>query len=187
MAAGNSTAQVFEVEQTPRAVLGGSVGLFRISFDKFTDVYDSRVGPAYGGSLAIRVWDPYFLMVAGRTFSRDGKAINTQDPISWTEKWINIGARRIVFGPRVNSYVGFGFSFFRAEEDQLSGILKGEDGRRNASGFFLDLGVDFRMTRKVAIFINLELTSATSGGFSGFEAGSIGGFFFGTGIHLYPF
>jgi len=185
--AAEARAQVLETEDTPRVAIGGSVGLFRISLDEFTQVYNHRVGPALGGSVAVRVLDPYFLMVAARTFQQNGKTVSRQTAISWSERWINVGVRRIFFGERVNSFVGFGLAFFRAAEDTPSGILRRDNGKRKASGFFLDFGVDLRMTRQLAAFLDLELTSASAGGLSGFEASSIGGFYFSGGLHVYPF
>ena len=192
----NSRARDYLYNQ-PEILLGGDFGLFRISLDQFEDIYTNRWGTSYGGFAGIRVFKGYYLMGKYGQFEKSGKQgthvesdLDLKDA-NWRESWYQVGLR--VHPPivkKLNSYYGFGLSFFNVEEvDSLSAFNNQNETNQNetGSGFYMELGLEYFPTEKLAAFFQFEISSGGIRGKTGFEAMSVGGYRLTTGISFWPF
>ena len=176
---------------------GGDFGLFRISLDQFEEVYTNRWGTSYGGFAGVRFLGGYYLIGKYGQFEKSGKQgthnFSGQDlkNASWTEEWYQIGLR--VHPPivkKLNSYYGFGISFFKVDEvDSLSVFYSENKTNQNdtGSGFYMELGLEYFPTELLAAFFHFEISSGGIRGKTGFEAMSVGGYRLTTGISFWPF
>jgi hypothetical protein len=177
-------------ESRERLIVSGNAGNFRISFDGFKELYGARNGLTVGAAAIVKIYTPYYAIVKYRQFDKDNEVL--QGGISrqqkWEERWYNIGVRYLSYGERkVTSFFGFGFSFFNINESgplSVFGISR-EPGKRDASGFFLDGGLEYRFSRYASFYFEIEVTSAGIEGKSGFEGSSVGGFLIGGGINVF--
>jgi hypothetical protein len=171
-----------------RLILGGNVGSFRISYDGFKELYGGRSGLTLGALAIVKIATPYHAMVKYRQFEKDSDVLRAgvMQQQLWEEKWYNIGMRYLAYGDRkLTSYFGFGFAIFRIKETGPASVFGREPGKRDASGFFLDGGLEYRFIKLASLYFELEVTSAGIEGKSGFEGASVGGFLIGTGINLF--
>ncbi len=191
-----ANAQDFEYA-LPRLVVGGSGALFRISLDQFESVYQSRLGPSYGGFAGIRVYTGHYLLFKYANFQQDGKTgthaesgLNLRDA-KWQEQWYNLGVRIHPFtARRTQSYYGFGVVFYDVQEQpQLSVFSSTSEEKKSelGNGFFLELGIEYFLHPRLAPFFELEVSSGGVRGKTGFEAFSVGGFRFALGVNWWPF
>ena len=180
----------------PRLVLGGSGALFRISLDQFESVYKSRLGPSYGGFAGIRVYTGHYLLFKYASFQQDGKegthgesGLNLRDA-RWQEQWYNVGVRIHPFqAGRTQSYYGFGVVFYDVKEQPQLSVFDSKSEEKNSelgNGFFLELGIEYFVHRRLASFFELEVASGGVRGKTGFEAFSVGGFRFALGVNWWP-
>ncbi|MDQ7063429.1 MAG: hypothetical protein Q9P90_04190 [candidate division KSB1 bacterium] len=186
----------FEMAPAPgRLSIGASGGFFRISYDDFDNYYKGRTGFVYGGHVNLRVKAPYHLVVKYRQFS---KSTTFQDrrqtyDLNWRQRWINVGVRYMgIDRETMSNYFSFGFAFFDIVEtggvSVFSGVLvSGDEKKTTASGFFIDFGLHYPLSPRMAVNFDVELTSAGPKGKSGFEGTSVGGFLFGIGLVLFLF
>ncbi|MCR4437704.1 MAG: hypothetical protein QHJ34_01505 [bacterium] len=182
--------------EEPHFVVGLKGGEFRVSLDRFEEVYASRWGPCYGADAALRVYGNLYAFCGGRRFEKAGKEASwPQDVLSsdayWREKWLLLGIRRWSFGERRwGSAVGLGYAFFWVEENPHRAVLappQGEATHQTGRGFFLSVSIDYSWRPWLGVASELEITSAGVGGRTGFEGSSIGGFFFSLGLNIRPF
>ena len=97
----------------PRIIAGGSAAQFRISLDRYEEVYDGRWGFAYGWFAGVRVYANMYITVSGRYFEKDGKADAIHSEAHWKENWYLIGIRRWMIGEKkFGSSIGIGYAFF---------------------------------------------------------------------------
>jgi hypothetical protein len=171
-----------------RLIIGGSAGIFRISYDGFNRLYGGRSGLTLGAAAMAKVYAPYYAMLKYRQFEKDG-TVNVDSASrsqQWKENWYNVGVRYHSFSERkVSSYFGFGFAFFNIEETGPFSIFGQKPGKRNASGFFLDGGFEYRFINRASFYFEIEVTSAGIKGKSGFEGSSVGGFLVGLGVNVF--
>ena len=186
-----ASAQGYRDDGRDRLIIGGNVGIFRISFNDFTEVYDKRSGLTLGGTGLLKIRVPYYLAVKYRHFEKDGSAVvnNVSQPQNWKENWYTAGVRYLSYGERkVISYFGFGFAFFKIKETGTASVFAGRNpGRHSASGFFLDGGLEYRFSKFASLDFEIEVTSAGLEGKSGFEGSSVGGYLFSVGTKLFVF
>jgi opacity protein-like surface antigen len=184
-----ASAQRYSDDGRDRLIIGGNAGIFRISFNDFTRVYDKRSGITLGGTGLLKIRVPYYLAVKYRHFEKDGSVDvdNVSQPQSWKENWYTAGVRYLSYGERkVISYFGFGFAFFNIKETGTVSVFGREPGKkRNASGFFLDGGLEYRFSKYASLDFEIEVTSAGLEGKSGFEGSSVGGYLFSIGAKLF--
>ena len=186
-------AQTFNYKAPPRLVLGGSLGRFRISYDDFDKIYDSRWDNAFGGFATYMVSAPYNVVVKYRNFSRTDQFTTTDNrklALEWDEKWYNVGLRYAVLSRRgFSNYFGFGFTFMKIEEAGEYSVFSQEDlgKERDAGGFFIEFGLHYSLMEYLSLFSELEITSAGLEGKSGFEGNSVGGYYVGVGASLLLF
>jgi len=195
-AGGVSTASSQIPADEPRLILGLRGGEFRVSLDRFEEVYASRWGFCFGGDAAARVYGNLYAFVGGRRCAIAGNdeghvGASPRGQAHWEEKWLLVGVRRWSLGERRwGSAVGLGYAFFWVEEDPEVAVLplaKGGGGTQKGRGFFLTVSIDYSLRPWFALATELEVTSAGVGGRSGFEGSSIGGFFFSLGVNVRPF
>jgi hypothetical protein len=173
-----------------RLIIGGNAGIFRVSYDNFTDIYDKRSGVTLGATGLLKIRAPYYAAVKYRHFEKDGDFVvnNVSQPQNWKENWYNLGVRYLSYGDRkVISYFGFGFAFFNITETGTASVFGRAPGKRNASGFFLDGGLEYRFVKYASLSFEIEVTSAGLEGKSGFEGSSVGGFLFAIGANIFVF
>jgi hypothetical protein len=186
-----ASAQRYADDGNDRLIIGGNAGIFRVSYDGFTQVYDKRSGVTLGGTGLLKIRVPYYLAVKYRHFEKDGSVDvgNVLQPQNWKENWYTVGVRYLSYGERkVISYFGFGLAFFKLEETGTISIFAGrEPGKRSASGFFLDGGLEYRFSKYASLDFEIEVTSAGLEGKSGFEGSSVGGYLFSLGAKLFVF
>jgi hypothetical protein len=186
-----ASAQRYRDDGRDRLIIGGDAGIFRVSYDGFTQVYDKRSGATLGGTGLLKIRVPYYLAVKYRHFEKDGSAAvnNVLQPQSWKENWYTAGVRYLSYGERkLLSYFGFGFAFFNIKETGTRSVFAGRaPGKRSASGFFLDGGLEYRFSKYASLNFEIEVTSAGLEGKSGFEGSSVGGYLFGIGTKLFVF
>ncbi|MGH7450368.1 MAG: hypothetical protein ACRENG_03415 [bacterium] len=180
-----ASAQRYADDGNDRLIIGGDAGIFRVSYDGFTRVYDKRSGATLGATGLLKIRVPYYLAVKYRHFEKDGS--NVSQPQSWKENWYTAGVRYLSYGERkVISYFGFGFAFFNIRETGTVSVFVGrEPGKRSASGFFLDGGLEYRFSKYASLDFEIEVTSAGLEGKSGFEGSSVGGYLFSIGAKLF--
>ncbi len=178
--------QELGMESPEKVIVGGGVGVFRISYDDFSELYDGRSGFTYGGQLLYRVYAPYFLVAKLNMFEKEGLLDSTGAKINWRQRGINLGVRYISYRDRkLVSYFGFGFVFYNIKEEGALSLFSAGDGNRNATGLFLDGGLEYRFVKRASLFFDLEVSSAGLKGKSGFQGNSVGGFSIGAGINLF--
>jgi len=185
--AGASYAQ-FGEQPSDRLMLAGSAGLFRVNHENFTRIYGRRSGLALGGAAVVTIRTPYHVVMKYRHFTLEHAvtAAGVPTQLEWRESWINAGVRYLNRGlGKVGNFFGFGLAFFRVKESGPLSLFREAGVKRNASGFFLDLGLDYRFVRRPAFFIELEITSAVIGGGTGFEGSSVGGYLLNAGLNLF--
>jgi len=181
----------------PRFMLGGDVAAFRISLMDFENLYANRWGASFGGFAGVRAFGAYYFTVKYGNFHQNGKeGIDPSTGSSfasakWREQWGKIGFR--VHPPlerKWSSFYGFGIAAYRISENaQLSFFEtdQQESTEEIGSGFYLEAGINYFVDPKAALFFELEIASGGVGGRSGFEAMSVGGWRFATGLSLWPF
>jgi len=186
-----ASAQQYADDGNDRLIIGGDAGIFRVSYDGFTRVYDKRSGVTLGATGLLKIRVPYYLAVKYRHFEKDGSVVDTNNvsqPQNWKENWFTVGVRYLSYGDRkVISYFGFGFAFFNINENSstVSVFVGREPGKRSASGFFLDGGLEYRFSKYASLDFEIEVTSAGLEGKSGFEGSSVGGYLFSLGLKLF--
>ena len=182
----------------PRLIVGGSVAQFRVSLDRFEEIYDGRWGLGYGWNSGVRVYSNIYISLSGRYFEKTGRPEGVSGtsgvPLSqafWKENWYLLGIRRYVLGERKwGSSIGLGYAFFYLEENPEVSVFEVDEngsGKQDGKGFFLSIGIEYSLRSWMGLYGELEITSAGVGGRSGFEGLSIGGFYlaFGTNIRLF--
>lgn len=173
-----------------RLILSGSAAVFRINHDDFSRIYDSRSGLALGAAATLKIRAPYNVVVKYHQFEREHPITiaNEVYNLNWRERWVNVGIRYLSYSDaKTTSFFGFGFAFFDVEESGPLTLFREEDGRREANGFFLDVGFDYRFVKRAGFFVEVEITSASVGGGAGFEGSSVGGYLLGAGLNLFLF
>ena len=175
----------------PHAVIGGSVGFYRVSFDNFTDIYDSRWDHYYSSHASIRVYHSNYATIQ---YSRFQKTKNVDTPelsgeAAWDQRFINIGVRWYSDAQRKwRFYSGFGFSFVNVTEKAGLSVLEPastKDVSSDGSGFYLEIGADYIIIPHVGLNIEVEISSAGEGGTPGFMGSSLGGYAFLTGLNFH--
>ncbi len=180
----------FSDRPVDRLILSGSAAVFRINHDDFSRIYDSRSGLALGGAATLKIRAPYNLVVKYRQFEKENSVTITgnSSKLKWQERWINVGVRYLSYSDaKTTSFFGFGFAFFDVEESGPLTLFREEDGQREANGFFLEVGFDYRLVKRAGFFVEVEITSASVGGGAGFEGSSVGGYLLGAGLNLFLF
>ncbi|MDZ7269807.1 MAG: hypothetical protein ONB48_21135 [candidate division KSB1 bacterium] len=183
----STAAAQFGERTADRLILAGSAGIFRIHHNNFTRIYGRRSGPAPGGAAVVKIRTPWHLAVKYRHFALDHAATveGAKVQLQWRERWINAGVRFLNRAPgKMGNFFGFGLAFFRIEETGPLSLFPEAGGERNTSGFFIDLGLDYRFAGRAAFFVEFEITSATPDGGSGFEGASVGGYLLSAGLNL---
>lgn len=179
-------SQGLGVDSPEKLIAGGSAGIFRISYDAFSELYDGRAGFTYGGQVLYRVFPPYYAVAKLNMFEQDGEIDSTGNAIHWRQRGVNVGVRYINYRERkLVSYFGFGFVFYNIKEDGALSLFSSGDGSRNATGLFLDGGLEYRFAKRASVFFDVEVSSAGLKGKSGFQGNSVGGFSIGLGINLF--
>jgi len=174
-----------------RLIIGGNAGIFRISYEGFSRIYDERSGMSPGATALVKIRPPYYVVVKYHQFEKDAKIIVNNivvDTQEWQEKWYNLGLRYVSYGERrLVSHFGFGFAFFKIDESGPVSVFGRQPGKRDAGGFFLDAGLEYRFRKYASLGAEFEITSAGIGGTSGFEASSVGGYLFSLGLNWFVF
>ena len=174
------------IESPEKVIVGGGVGVFRISYDDFSELYDGRAGFTYGGQVLYKVYAPYFLVAKLNIFEKSGGRDSTGNELNWRQRGINLGVRYVSYRDRkLVSYFGFGFVFYNIKEEGAVSLLSAGAGSRNATGLFLGGGLEYRFVKRASIFFDVEVSSAGLKGKSGFQGNSVGGFSIGIGINLF--
>jgi len=175
----------------PHAVIGGSAGFYRVSFENFTDIYDSRWDYDYSSQVSVRVYRGNYATFQYSRFQKT-KKVNTQElsgEAEWDQRFINIGIRWYSDAQkRWRFYSGFGFSFVSVTEKAGFSVLEPEstkDVATHGSGFYLEIGADYIIIPHVGLNIELEISSAGEGGTPGFMGSSLGGYAFLTGLNFH--
>lgn len=174
------------VDSPEKMIVGGGVGIFRISYDDFSELYDGRSGFTYGGQVLYKVFAPYYVVAKLNVFRKDGAVDSTGNEISWRQRGINFGVRYIGYRDRkLVSYFGFGFVFYNIKEEGALSLFNSGDVSRNATGLFLGGGLEYRFVKRASVFFDVEVSSAGLKGKSGFQGNSVGGFSIGLGMNLF--
>lgn len=183
-----ASAQSFAPNGPEKLIVGGSGGIFRIAYDEFTNIYDGRTAFTYGGQALFKVFAPYFVVAQLNIFEKDGTIDSTGAAVNWRQRGINLGVRYVGYRERkLVSYFGFGFVFFNIKEDGPISLFGGSGGTRNATGLFLDGGLEYRFVPRASIFLDVQVSSAGLKGKSGFQGNSVGGFSIGLGVNAFIF
>ncbi len=187
-------AQFFDsMGDSPRLMLGGNVGNFRVSYEDFKNIYGDRSGGSNGGFASFLITVPYNVVVKYREFQKTGtySRQNTDLALDWNQRIFNIGIRYFRPGKKgFSNHFGFGFTIMKIEEKgdySLFGSQNRTPKKSNAGGFFLDFGIHYGFNRYLDIFTELEISSAGIEGKSGFEGNSVGGYYFSFGLAILPF
>lgn len=187
--ASSAAAQGFD-DGVSRFVLGGGGGLFRINHDDFSPVYDSRTGFIPGGHALIKIKAPYNIVVKYRRFDKENLRILNDDQLllKWEQRFVNVGLRYVSYSERrFTQFFGFGVSLMNIKESGPLAVASPNGGAREATGFYLELGVDYRFIQHAALFLEIEISSAGVEGKSAFEGTSVGGYYIGTGLQAFLF
>jgi hypothetical protein len=180
--------QGLAVDGPEKLIVGGGAGIFRISYDDFSELYNGRSGLAYNGQVLYKVLAPYYAVARIGVFGKDGHVDSTGSEISWRQRGISIGVRYISYRERkLVSYLGFGFVFYDIKEEGAVSLFGNTDGSRDATGLFLDGGLEYRFVQRASIFFDVEVSSAGIEGKSGFQGNSVGGFTIGMGMNFFIF
>jgi len=185
--------------EPPRFMTGGHLSTFRISLQNFENVYADRWGPSYGGFVGVRAFGAHYITFKYGQFQKGGKE-GIHEPSGedltnalWQQHWYKLGLRiHPMPEHKLGSYYGFGIGLFNTKEAEpisvFETIVESDEKKANVgTGIYLELGIDYFFTEKVAAFFDLEVSSGGTRGRSTFEAMSIGGWLLSIGISYYPF
>jgi len=173
-----------------RLIVGGNIGVFRISFDSFKRVFDERSGMTTGAVAFLKIRPPYYAAVKYHRFEKNKNLTiaNITQAQTWEEQWYSVGVRYTTYGERrVVNHLGFGLAFYNIKETGAISVFGQTPGKRSASGFYLDTGIEYRFIKYASLDFGIEITSAGIEGKSGFEGSSVGGFVFEAGLNLFLF
>lgn len=183
------SAQSFD-DNVSRFILGGGGGIFRINHDDFSPVYAGRSGLIPGGHALVKIKAPYNLVVKYRRFEKEKlrDVNNEQLLLTWEQRFVNVGLRYATYTERrFTQFFGFGVSLIDIKESGPLAVASPNGGTRHATGFYLELGGDYRFMQRAALFLEIELSSAGIEGKGGFEGTSVGGYYFGAGLNIFLF
>ncbi|NUO81809.1 hypothetical protein HUU05_17195 [candidate division KSB1 bacterium] len=181
------SAQDFD-DSVSRLIVGGSAGVFRISHDDFKGVYGSRSAFLPSGHALLKIKAPYNLIAKYRRFEKNATAtINDMaTDLQWQQRFLNLGLRYVAYGERrFTQFFGFGVSLMNIEESGPRSVVTTAGGKRDATGFYLEVGTDYRFMQRAAIFFEVEISSAGVEGKSAFEGTSVGGYYLALGMNLF--
>lgn len=184
-----AAAQSFD-DGASRFVLGGGGGLFRINHDDFAPIYDSRSGIIPNGHALLKIKTPYNIVVKYRQFEKEHTRVidASQVLLKWEQRFVNVGLRYVSYSERrFTQFFGFGLSLMNIKESGPLAVASPNGGTREATGFYLELGVDYRFIQRAALFLEIEISSAGVEGKSAFEGTSVGGYYIGAGVHAFLF
>ncbi len=170
-----------------RLIVGGHASVFRISYDGFSRIYGERSGLVLGATGLVKIRPPYYATVKYHQFDKETTVSINDVPLrqKWEENWYNLGVRYVSYGERrLVNHFGFGFAFFKINEIGPVSVFGRPPGKINASGFFLDGGMEYRFIKYASFAFEIEITSAGIQGKSGFEGSSVGGFLFSLGLNF---
>jgi hypothetical protein len=173
-----------------RLIVGGHASVFRISYDGFSRIYGERSGLVLGATGLVKIRPPYYATVKYHQFDKETNVTNNNvlQRQKWEESWYNLGVRYVSYGERrLVNHFGFGFAFFNINEIGPLSVFGRPPGKVNASGFFLDGGMEYRFIKYASLAFEIEITSAGIQGKSGFEGSSVGGFLFSLGLNLFVY
>ncbi len=180
----------------PKLQLGVTGGIFRISIERYSDYYNSRVALPVGGSIGYAISPSLYIMVRGKYFQKTSNKIDQQTGrdlhLVWQERWVGLGIQQntISFSGKIRSSFGFGLAMFFIDEKEDGNFLF-DSGYSDRSiqprGFYISLGFDRFITKKLTFNLDIELSSAGVGKGTGLEAQSIGGIYGGIGFNLLIF
>lgn len=175
----------------PRAVIGGSAGFYRVSFENFTNIYNSRWDYDYSTQISVRVYRSNYATLQYSRFKKTASISNESlsGEAAWEQRFINIGVRWYSdTQKRWRFYSGFGFAFVSVTEQGGFSVLEPEslaDVTTDGSGFYLEIGADYLVIPHVGLNLELEISSAGEGGSSGFMGSSLGGYAFLGGLSFH--
>jgi len=181
------SAQDFDGEIS-RVIVGGSGGFFRISHDDFSGVYDSRSSFIPSGHALLQIKAPYNVIAKYRRFEKDRTAIidNVATNLQWEQSFLNLGLRYVSYSERkFTQFFGFGVSLMNIQESGPLSVVTDNGGKRDATGFYIEVGTDYRFIRRAAFFFEIEISSAGVEGKSAFEGTSVGGYYLALGMNLF--
>jgi hypothetical protein len=187
--AATAAAQGFD-DTVSRFMIGGGGGIFRISHDDFSSVYDGRTGFIPGGHALVKIKAPYNLIVKYRRFDKENLRVLNEDQLllQWEQRFVNIGLRYVSYNERrFTQFFGFGVSWMNIKESGPLAVTSPNGGTREATGFYLELGADYRFVQRATLFFEIEISSAGVEGKSAFEGTSVGGYYFGLGLNAFLF
>ncbi len=173
-----------------RFIIGGGGGIFRISHDDFSPIYDSRSGFIPSAQAVVKIKAPYNIVVKYRRFDKENLRVINDDKLvlKWQQRFVNVGLRYVSYGERrFTQYFGFGASLMEIEESGPLALASPNGGTRDATGFYLELGGDYRFVQRAALIFEIEISSAGIEGKGAFEGTSVGGYYIGTGLNLFLF
>jgi len=173
-----------------RFIVGGGGGIFRISHDDFSSVYDGRAGFIPGGHALVKIKAPYNVIVKYRQFDKENLRVFNDDQLllKWEQRFVNIGLRYATYGERrFTQFFGFGVALMNIKETGPLAVASPNGGARDATGFYLELGTDYRFVQRAALFFEIEISSAGVEGKSAFEGTSVGGYYIGVGMNVFLF
>ena len=188
-----SIAQMFD---QPKIQIGVNGGIFRISVDRYNDFYGNRVGFPVGGSIGYAISHSFHIMFRGKYFQKSYSEFDQQLSRDlnrkWQEVWYELGIQQytISFSGNMRTYLGFGLALFYIDEKEDGDFLKSVgygDQSINPRGFYLAVGFDRYLLRRLTFSFEIELTSAGVGKGTGLESQSIGGVFVGLGLNYQLF
>ena len=196
LCSGNALAMRRTPFLQPRVFLGAEGGYFRISLERFENVYSSRWGPVYGAHAGIHIFSVHYLTVKYRHFEQSGKqGVHPESGkdlslAKWNENWFTVGLRiHPTSTNKWNSYYGFGYAFYSLTEEAGISVYNenNSDLKKTGGGFYLELGIERYLAEQAAVFVELEISSGGIGGRAGLEGQSIGGYCLSGGITLWLF
>lgn len=182
-------AQGFD-DGVSRFILGGGSGLFRINHDDFAPIYDGRSGFIPSGHALLKIKAPYNVVVKYRQFEKENTRMidASQALLKWEQRFVNVGLRYVTYGERrFTQFFGFGVSLMNIKESGPLAVASPNGGTREATGFYLELGADYRFMQRAALFLEIEISSAGVEGKSAFEGTSVGGYYIGAGLNAFLF
>lgn len=187
LAAGAASAQYLD-EGVSRLIVGGSGGFFRISHDDFTGVYEKRSAFIPSGHAVLKIKAPYNVIAKYRRFDKTNVVTlnNAATEASWEQRFVNVGLRYVTYNERrFTQFFGFGVALIKIEESGPRSVVTPSGGTRDATGFYLEVGTDYRFIKRAAIFFEIEISSAGVEGKSAFEGTSVGGYYLALGMNLF--
>ena len=186
-------AQIGEMKPTPRFSVGVTGGVFRTSLEDFNALYGTRYSFGGGMHVSYRIKNQYNLLVKYRQIRNSTDFLRYDEifHLTWRQSWLNIGVRylpqkRGKFSP----IFSFGVALFEIVEEGGLSIFQGAvidpaPQTTRGSGFFLDLGMHYSFSEKMALIFETEITSGGAGAASGIGGQSIGGFLFNGGLAVF--